>query len=193
MTEYLPGGRRRVDRVLGPQFLQDLTGLPLEEIRARRVDADTEEADLSYARRLLQGRIDILRAELAGRHGDGPLAGQPGQPHSDAEIVGALSRILGAESRSDHGMGRYLGAQPTRIGEHRREAERAVADVGGSDLAALEELELLEAIEHLVSIEVKVSRTRREVQRVVDTLTQEVARRYMSGEVAVGSTVEPGA
>jgi DNA-binding transcriptional ArsR family regulator len=193
MTEYLPGGRRRVDRVLGPQFLQDLTGLPLEEIRARRVDADTEEADLSYARRLLQGRIDILRAELAGRHGDGPLAGQPGLPHSDEEIVGALSRILGAESRSDHGMGRYLGAQPTRIGEHRREAERAVADVGGSDLAALEELELLEAIERLVSIEVRVSRTRREVQRVVDTLTQEVARRYMSGEVAVGSTVEPGA
>jgi hypothetical protein len=90
-------------------------------------------------------------------------------------------------------MGRYLGAQPTRIGEHRREAERAVADVGGSDLAALEELELLEAIERLVSIEARVSRTRREVQRVVDTLTQEVARRYMSGEVAVGSTVEPGA
>jgi hypothetical protein len=193
MTEYLPGGRRRVDRVLGPQFLQDLTGLPLDEIRVRRVDADQEEADLSYARRLLQGRIDILRAELAGRHGDGPLAGPSGQPHSDAEIVGALSRILGAESRSDHGMGRYLGAQPTRIGEHRREAERAVADVGGSDLAALEELELQEAIERLVSIEGRVSRTRREVQHVVDTLTQEVARRYMSGEVAVGSTVEPGA
>ena len=77
--------------------------------------------------------------------------------------------------------------------EHRREGERAVADVGGSDLGALEEFELQEAIERLESIETRVSRTRREAQRVVDTLTQEVARRYMSGEVAVGSTVEPGA
>jgi hypothetical protein len=190
MTEYMPGGRRRVDRVLAPQFLQALTSLPLEEVRARRVDADQEEADLSYARRLLQGRIDILRAEQAARQGSGPLAGQP---HSDAEIVGALSRILGADPRSDHGMGRYLGARPSRIGEHRREAERAVADVGGSDLAALNDLHLQEAIDRLVSIEGRVSRTRREVQRVVDTLTEEVARRYMSGEVAVTSIADPGA
>lgn len=193
MTEYMPGGRRRVDRVLSPQFLQDLTALPLEEVRARRVDADQEEADLSYARRLLQGRIDILRAEQAARQGSGPLAGQP---HTDAEIVGALSRILGADQRSDHGLGRYLGARPTRIGEHRREAERAVADVGGSDLAALDHLRLQEAIDRLLSIEGRVSRTRREVQRVVDTLTEEVARRYMSGEVvvtSVPSVADPGA
>ena len=188
MTEYMPGGRRRVDRVLAPQFLQGIAELSLEEVRARRVDADQEEADLSYARRLLQGRIDILRAEQAGRHEAGSLAGQP---HTDAEIVGALSRILGAEVRSDHGMGRYLGSQPTRIGEHRREAERAVADVGGSDLAALDDEQLQEAIDRLVSIEGRVSRTRREVQRVVDTLAQEVARRYMSGEIAVSTVVDP--
>jgi hypothetical protein len=190
MTEYMPGGRRRVDRVLAPQFLRDLAALPLEEVRARRVDADQEEADLSYARRLLQGRIDILRAEQAARQGTGPLVGQP---HTDAEIVGALSRILGAETRADHGLGRYLGSRPSRIGEHRREAERAVADVGGSDLAALDDLQLQEAVDRLVSIEGRVSRTRREVHRVVDTLTQEVARRYMSGEVAITSVGDPGA
>lgn len=190
MTEYMPGGRRRVDRVLAPRFLQDLVTLPLEEVRARRAEADQEEADLSFARRLLQGRIDILRAEQAARQGTGSLAGQP---HTDAEIVGALSRILGAETRVDHGMGRYLGSRPSRIGEHRREAERAVADVGGSDLAALDDLQLQGAIDRLVSIEGRVSRTRREVQRVVDTLTEEVARRYMSGEVAITSVGDPGA
>jgi hypothetical protein len=188
MTEYMPGGRRRVDRVLAPHFLTGITELSLEEVRARRVDADQEEADLSYARRLLQGRIDILRAEQTGRDGAGSLTGQP---HTDTEIVGALSRILGADSRNDHGLGRYLGSGPTRIGEHRREAERAVADVGGSDLAALDDIELQEAVDRLVSIEGRVSRTRREVQRVVDTLTQEVARRYMSGEVAVSSAPGP--
>jgi RsiG-like len=187
MTEYLPGGRRRVDRVLAPQFVLGLSELSLEEVRARRVDADQEEADLSYARRLLQGRIDILRAEQAARHGSGPLAGQP---HSDAEIVSALSRILGSEIRSDHGLGRHLATSPSRVGEHRREAERAVSDVGGSDLAALDDVDLQEALDRLLSIEGRVSRTRREVQRVVDALTEEVARRYMSGEVTVPSTVD---
>jgi hypothetical protein len=190
MTEYLPGGRRRVDRVLAPHFLENLAALPLEDLRSRRVDADQEEADLSYARRLLQGRIDILRAEQAARRGVGPLAGQP---RTDTEIVGALSRVLGADPRSDHGMGRYLGSQPSRIGEHRREAERAVADVGGSDLAALDGNQLQEAINRLVSIEERVSRTRRSVQHAVDTLTEEVARRYMSGEVTVTSVADPGA
>jgi hypothetical protein len=44
-----------------------------------------------------------------------------------------------------------------------------------------------------VAIEGRVSRTRREVQRVVDSLTEEVARRYMSGEVAVTSVADPSA
>src|SRR5207244_1775351 len=45
----------------------DLAVLTLSELRTLRRDAQREEADLSYVRRLLQGRIDILRAELARR------------------------------------------------------------------------------------------------------------------------------
>src|SRR5262249_28460895 len=47
----------------------DLSALLLTELRALRRDAQRDEADLSYVRRLLQGRIDILRAELARRGG----------------------------------------------------------------------------------------------------------------------------
>ena len=43
--------------------------LRLPELRTLRRDAQRDEADLSYVRRLLQGRIDILRAEL-GRRAD---------------------------------------------------------------------------------------------------------------------------
>jgi hypothetical protein len=83
-------------------------------------------------------------------------------------------------------MGRYLGnVEPSRVGEHRREAERAVADVGSSDLAAMSDAVLAEAIEHLSDIETRVSRTRRSVQAVVDTLTEEIARRYATGEIAI--------
>ena len=101
--------------------------------------------------------------------------------------MGALSRILAdGGPRVDHGMGRYLGnVEPTRVGEHRREAERAVADVGSSDLAAMSDAVLVEAVEHLGDIEKRVSRTRRSVQVVVDALTEEVARRYATGEIAI--------
>jgi hypothetical protein len=63
MSEPIAGGRRRVDRVLGKGFLDDLEALSLQELRERRHDAEQEDADLSYIRRLLQGRLDIIRAE----------------------------------------------------------------------------------------------------------------------------------
>ena len=184
MTEFMPGGRRRVDRVLAPDFLVGLSELGLDEVRARRAEAEQEEVDLSYARRLLQGRLDILRAEQDSRETDG---GMIREPRTDVEIVGALARILAdGGPRTDHGMGRYLGSvEPTRVGEHRREAERAVADVGSSDLAAMSDAVLAEAVEHLGDIETRVSRTRRRVQAVVDTLTEEIARRYATGEIAI--------
>ena len=184
MTEFLPGGRRRIDRVLAPGFVDGVETLDLEELRVRRADADQEEVDLSYARRLLQGRLDILRAEQSSRSGAGP---QDYQPRSDVEIVAALSRILADESRQTRGLGRHVSAStPSRIGEHRREAERAVADVGGSDLAALDDVQLAEAIANLADIESRVSRSRRQVQGVVDVLTEEIARRYAAGEVGAG-------
>ena len=183
MTEYMPGGRRRVDRVLAPDFVAGLEGLDLEEIRARRAEADQEETDLSYARRLLQGRIDILRAEQAARQGDGPLSGHP---RTDEEIAKALALVLADDRREDHGLGRHTVSAPSRVGEHRREAERAVADVGGSATADLSDEELAAAIAKLTEIEGRVSRVRREVQGVVDALTAEIARRYAAGGVPVG-------
>jgi hypothetical protein len=183
MSEFMAGGRRRVDRVLAPDYLAGLPEMGLTEIRTRRGEAEQEEVDLSYARRLLQGRLDILRAEQENRATDG---GVIREPRTDIEIVGALARILADGPRADHGMGRYLGnVEPSRVGEHRREAERAVADVGASDLAALTDLSLAGAIDHLGDIERRVSRTRRSVQVVVDSLTEEIARRYATGEIAV--------
>jgi hypothetical protein len=177
MTEFVAGGRRRIDRVLAPGYLDGIGELDLDEVRIRRAEADQEEVDLSYARRLLQGRIDILKAEQQRRQGNGPLVPALGT-RDDAAIVEALKRILGDEKRTDHGLGRHLTSSPSRVGEHRREAERAVADVGGSDLQAMNERQLAEAIDHLCEIESRLSRSRRSVQQVVDALTAEVARRY---------------
>jgi hypothetical protein len=182
MTEYVPGGRRRIDRVLAPDFLQGLGELTLDELRVRRADADQEEVDLSYARRLIQGRIDILRAEKAGRAGGVHLGAGT---RSDSEIVEALAAILADERRESHGLGRFLGVAPSRVGEHRREAERAVADVAASDTEHLDDDDLATALESLGDIERRISRSRRQVQAVVDSLTEEVAHRYQRGEASM--------
>lgn len=186
MTEFMAGGRRRIDRVLGPDFLEGLAEMELDEVRRRRTEADQEEIDLSYARRLLQGRIDILRAEQARRQGTGPLSGGP---RTDGEIAEALSWILADDRRADRGFGRHMSGQPSRVGEHRREAERAVADLGGSDLGAMDDAQLAAAIDELGDIEARVSRSRRQVQGVVDTLTEEVARRYQVGNPLLSDRV----
>ena len=60
-------GNRRIDRVLAADYLEGLQGLPLAEVRQLRADAEQEEVDLSYLRRMIQGRLDILRAELNRR------------------------------------------------------------------------------------------------------------------------------
>jgi hypothetical protein len=188
MTEFVAGGRRRIDRVLAPTYLDGIDLLELEEVRIRRAEADQEEVDLSYARRLMQGRIDILKAEQERRRGGVPAAALG--TRTDEAIVEALKRILGDERRSDRGMGRHLSASPSRVGEHRREAERAVADVGGSDLDALDDVHLDEAISELAQIESRVSRSRRSVQHVVDALTAEIARRYQLGNLDPLSMVD---
>ena len=83
MTEYLEGGRRRVDRVLAPEFAGDVDRLDDDELGRRRAEAEQEETDLSYARRLLQGRLDLLRAET-DRRASGAAASTP---RTDQELV----------------------------------------------------------------------------------------------------------
>ena len=168
-----PNGRRRIDRVLAEDFATDLGGLELDEVRARRREAEQEEADLSYVRRMLQGRMDILRAELARRSGGGE------------KIVEHLSAVLADSARSDRGLGRFLRVEPSRVDEHRRLVEQVIADVGVSDVANRSDDDLRESLARLEEFEHGVSEDRRAVQAVMDALTAEVAARYKSGSASV--------
>lgn len=191
-TDPMPGGRRRIDRVLAEDFLDGLRDLPLPEVRARRHEAEQEEADLSYVRRMLQGRADLIEAELAARErggtvGTGSAAGSPSAPgaSSDQELVERLATVLADGPRTDHGLGRFLAVEPSRVDEHRRAVEQLVADVGVSDVTHLTEEELRAALERVREFEHNVSANRRRVQQVMDQCTAEVARRYREGEARV--------
>jgi hypothetical protein len=175
VIEVRPGGRRRIDRVLSPDYLADLDRLDLAEVRARRDDAAQEETDLSYLRRLLHGRIDIVRAELKRRAEGG-----------SGRVVDQLAKILADNAVAPAtGSGRHQTLEPSRAEAHRRHIEALVSDADLSDVGALPDDRLDLALRTYVAEEASVSQRRREVQAVMDHLNAEIGNRYKAGSASV--------
>ncbi|MCD0485581.1 ABC transporter substrate-binding protein [Streptacidiphilus sp. ASG 303] len=162
--------------------------LGMEELRALRRSAQEDEADLSYLRRLLQGRIDILRAELARRSG-GPQ--DPHDPQPADTLVDRLPEILA------DGPGRFRSARHVTLATPRGErygceADQLMGDVRLSDLAAHGDPELAAALERLAGYEREVSHRRQALQRTVDRCSAEITRRYREGEARVDDLLAGG-
>ncbi len=172
MVTPMPGGRRRIDRVLAPEFVTDLSSLSLEEVRERRQEAMQEEADLSYVRRMLQGRIDILTEQL-----------DSGEAATDEELVARLTQALVAHGSVQPSSSRHLVAEPSRLMERRRYVERLISDVGLSDVASMTPEQVRGAVARLKEQEGVVSGVRADVHAVIDRLTVEMADRYRSDNV----------
>lgn len=169
-------GNRRIDRVLAEDYLQGLGSRPLADVRAMRAEAEQEEVDLSYIRRMIQGRLDILRAELNRRDGNGQ------------DLVEGLAAILADEPRAPaRGLGRHTTVEPSRTDSHRRYVEAMVADVDLSDVNARSTDELAHALRTLSEEEQDVSAKRRAVQSVMDACGAEITRRYRDGEADVNA------
>jgi hypothetical protein len=165
-----------LERILDAGYLGDLSTRSIDDVRAMRTECQRVEAGLSYIRRLVQGRLDIVRAEVDRR----ATGGDP------AELIGKLPDILAEHTRAP-GVGRLpqIMAPGDVNGSLTDELDAIVpagrlgtlteasdADLGGIDDA-------LAALEH------EVSERRREVFERVDALQAEITRRYKSGEASV--------
>ncbi|GHJ34403.1 hypothetical protein [Streptomyces sp. TS71-3] len=161
----------------GPQRpalpLPDLGTLNLAELRVLRREAQREEADLSYVRRLVQGRVDILRAELARR------------TERKAPLVGRLPEILADQPARQRSSARHVTLGTPHSEEYVRLAADMLAEVELSDLDARTDDELRTAMGRLVGYEQQVSRRRQQVQHTADGCSAEIARRYREGEAQV--------
>jgi len=73
--------------------LPDLGSLSDEELKKLKDELEAEERDLSYQRRILHGKIDILRAELVAR-----LQRSGGRSVLDQVDVARLTEILAGKS-----------------------------------------------------------------------------------------------
>ena len=73
--------------------LPDLSTLTDDDLRTMIRELETEEDEVSFRRRVLHGRIDILRAELVARLREQVSAGE-----AKLADVGRLSEILSART-----------------------------------------------------------------------------------------------
>jgi hypothetical protein len=167
VTEAHPKNRR-IDRIRDSRFLEGIAELPLDEVRARRDEALAEREYLSLLRRLVQGRAEILKAELAGRGRD-----------DHRPLVDRLSEILASDQpATSRGEAMHVTLPEEEMSLARRRIERLVADAGISDPAELDDDRLRDAVEVLAVEETEVSAQRTDVLRVLDALQDELKRRY---------------
>ncbi|MFG1810960.1 hypothetical protein [Streptomyces sp. NPDC049040] len=161
----------------------DLGDLDLLALRTLRREAQREEADLSYLRRLLHGRIDILRAELSRRAGADSAPGTPGGP--EAPVLDRLPEILADGPSRVRSSARHV-TLGTPLGERvQRLAADMLAEVELSDLDARTDPELHAAMGRLARHEQQVSGRRQRLQQTVDGCSAEITRRYREGEAHI--------
>jgi hypothetical protein len=162
-----------------PRDLSTVEQWPIEDVRAARAELQEVETGLSYVRRVVQGRLDIVNAELARRR-DG---GEPGDLRA---LIEELPSILGEHLRAP-GVGRL----PTGLGEGtvdpELEARLADAAVAGDDLPGLTDDALAALGTRLGDLEREVSDRRRDLFASIDALQAELTRRYRTGEADVES------
>ena len=169
---HIEGGKRRIDRVLSPDFVGSLTDLSLTEVKQRRDEALAEREYLSLLRRLVHGRLDILRAEKARR--------SQGQDEADS-LVEHLNEVLSnpeEERTSSRGEALRVTVPEEDVAVARRRLEMIVADATISNPGALSDDELARTERRLTEEERMVSRARIAVMAAHDKLQDELKRRY---------------
>lgn len=163
----------RLERILEPGYLDGIEDRPTAEIRAMRDACEEQESGISYARRIIQGKIDIVRAEALRRRDEG-TAGARSLLESLPDILGDRVTARSPQVRAV----RFL--VPPSAQHHARRAER----LGEEVLATVRERpteELARMVDQLGEEERELSSVRQELFVRIDTLQAELARRYREG------------
>lgn len=174
-------GREELQGILADDFLDGVQDWPTAEVRLARAACEAEEEAVSYARRLVQGRLDILRDELERRDGGDDEA---------TDVLARLAAILSAD-RPPGAISGPAQARATRVRvpagaeAYAEELDEVVDDGFLEDLHQRRTAELATAVERLAAHEHELSGARRGLFERIDRLRDELARRYKDGTAAV--------
>ncbi len=168
-------GSPGVDRLLEPSYLADLDSIGMDGLRAKRQECEGREVGLSYLRRVVQGRLDILRCEEGRRRAGGDASDVTSLVEQLPEILsdrvhspgpGRLAPVIAPSELAGDGVARLEAIAP---------AARTVR------LPEVPDDELAGMIGGLDELQADVSRVRRELHRIIDRIHEELVWRYQRG------------
>lgn len=173
-----------VDRVLREDYLGDVAVRPIEDVRAMRDECRAVEDKVSYRRRIIQGRLDIVAADLRRR-------AEGGSPAELGALVEQLPDIL-----SDKGGARGTGRLPSGLIPPDDDDLTDDLDlVAGPDtlghLADMSDDQVAVLARTVGDLERQASDGRKALFGRIDALNAELARRYGTGEADPARLLRP--
>lgn len=150
------------------EWVSDIGSMSDAELKGLIGELASTEQEISYSRRILHGKIDLLRAELVNRLRARHDAGQ--ESITDADVAKLTELITTTESDASPG-------GPLAEGEPESSAAAASAGEGFPDLSALSDVELKELIRKLTEEEREISYQRRILHGKIDILRAELVNR----------------
>lgn len=175
-----------LDRILADDFLAGIGELSVGELRTLRAECQAIETQLSYLRRMVQGRHDIVSGEVERR-------GRGGDRYDTADLVDRLPEIL-ADRIHAPGPGRLpSGMEPGELtGQLADRLTAITAQVPIESPGDADDEALARATVELSELEHEVSGFRRQLFDRIDTLQAEITRRYRDGEARVDDLLSGG-
>ena len=173
--------RRRIDEATDPAYVADIESLSNGELREKRALLDELDTELSYYRRMLHGRMDLLEFELRRRSGE-----------ETRTLLEALPQILAAGVGGMHRspIPKELPLVPPDSGsDERHPVDTILQDDFLAHLPEIEDDELIAIQATLTDAERIVSQERRTIYDQYDVITAELTRRYKEGLAEPGDVL----
>lgn len=161
--------RDQLARVLSPEYLGDLGSRPLDDLRAMRLECKAVGDDLSFIRRQVHGRLDIVNWELEHR-----AAG--GERSTAEDLVRKLDDILSANVHAPGHKHMVDNVAPPDLEELTEEIDALIPPIWA--LIELDDPDLRSWAERLGHLDDEYSKPRREVFDREDAIKAAITDRF---------------
>lgn len=160
-----------LDELITLRAPEDLSKCTLDDLRSIRDHYHEVENGLSYARRIVQGRLDTVALETQRR-----------REGTDDGLIEQLPDALASHSRGP-GLPRPMPdlEPPAWADELLRSADELLSPTQLAGLADLSDSDLEQATGSLGDVERELSAARHDVHRSIDRVQDELVGRYRSG------------
>lgn len=172
-----------LQRLLADDCLKGINEMPLDRLRGLRVEASAAEGDVSFVRRVAQGRLDIVGHEAKVRAG-----GESSTETKVDDLLFEMPDILtDAPTEGNQRVPRAVPVlEPGDIALALVDKLNGIASPADlSGVSDLDKGQLADLFDTLREFEVEMSTVRRQLHDRIDAMQDEIARRYRDGEASV--------